>query len=223
MQQTQHLFSLRVELLLLLGMAFFWTITYLLVIYKGFRDRTCGMPMAAICANITWEFLFSFILPFNPLQQIITVIWFFLDCIILLQFFYYSKRQNPTWPAKTVVISLIVIALLLHYGVAMEFHDLEGKYSAFGINLMMSILFIRMLMTQDLRGQSKYIAYFKMIGTLCISVLSYSQYPHSILLTMMYIFIFIIDVVYILLITNQSIKIINRINKPIEKHLFTAI
>jgi hypothetical protein len=214
---VQHLFSSHVELLLLYGMGFFWTITYLLVIYKGFCDRTCAMPTAALCANITWEFLFSFILPFNQLQQIITVIWFFLDCIILLQFFYYSKKLHPTWPAKAVVLTLLAMALLLHYGITMEFHDLEGKYSAFGINLMMSILFIRMLLIKDLQGQSKYIAYFKMIGTLCASVLCYSQYPHSILLAIMYVLIFILDIVYIILINNKSIKIIYRSNRIIEK------
>jgi hypothetical protein len=213
----QHLLSLHVERLLLYGTAFFWTITYLLVIYKSFRDRTCGMPYAALCANITWEFLFSFVLPFNLLQQIITVIWFLLDCIILLQFFYYSKRLYTTWPTRTFVLSLLAIALLLHYGIATEFHDLEGKYSAFGINLMMSILFIKMLITIDLLGQSKYIAYCKMIGTLCASVLCYSQYPHSILLAIMYILIFVLDIVYIILINNKSIKIIYRSNILIEK------
>lgn len=215
--QYATLFSQRVELLLLLGMAFFWTITYLLVIYRSCQDRTSGMPTAAICANITWEFLFSFILPFDPLQQIITVIWFFLDCIILLQCLYYSKKQNPGFPAKTVIFSLMAIALLLHYGIAKEFHDLEGKYSAFGINLMMSILFIRMLMIKNFQGQSTSIAYFKMIGTLCISVLCYSQYPHSLLLTMLYILIFIVDVVYIVLITHKSKNLIYKPNKIIAK------
>jgi hypothetical protein len=202
--------SLQVEHILQFGTALFWTITYILIIYKGFRDRTCGMPIAALCANITWEFLFSFVMPFHPLQQIVSLLWFLLDCFILFQFLYYSKSLYPTWPIKPIVLSLLVIALLLHYGIANEFHDHEGKYSAFGINLMMSILFLKMPLKQDLHGQSIYIAYSKMVGTLCASIWCYSLYPHSFLLNIMYILTFILDVVYIILVYNKSIKIIHR-------------
>ncbi|WP_162262858.1 hypothetical protein [Paenibacillus sp. Soil787] len=168
------------------------------------------MPIVALCANITWEFLFSLVMPFHPLQQIVTLLWFLLDCIILFQFLYYSKNQSPIWPIKPIVLSLLVIALLLHYGIAAEFHDPEGKYSAFGINLMMSILFITMLLKQDLHGQSIVIAYSKMVGTLCASIWCYSLNPNSILLNMLYILIFILDVVYILLVYSKSVKTIHR-------------
>ncbi|MDQ0902738.1 hypothetical protein [Paenibacillus sp. V4I7] len=206
----EHILPLQIELILQFGVAFFWTITYIWIIYKGFRDRTYGMPIAALCANITWEFLFSFVMPFHPLQQIVTLLWFLLDCIILFQFFYFSKSLSPKWPIKPIVFSSLGIALLLHYGMAVEFQDPEGKYSAFGINLMMSMLFIKMLLKQDLQGQSIYIAYSKMVGTLCASIWCYSLYPHSILLNIMYILTFILDVVYILLVYNKSVKIVPR-------------
>lgn len=206
-RRMEHLLPLQIELILQFGVAFFWTITYMMIIYQGFRDRTCGMPIAALCANITWEFLFSFVMPFHPLGQIVTLLWFLLDCIILFQLFYFSKSSAPAWPLKLIVPSLIVISLLLHYGIAIEFHDPEGKYSAFGINLMMSILFIKMLLKQDLHGQSIYIAYSKMIGTLCASIWCYSLNPYSILLNLMYVLICILDVVYILMVYKRSVKI----------------
>lgn len=206
----EHLLPLQIEQILQFGIVFFWTITYIWIIYKGFRDRTCGMPLAALCANITWEFLFSFFMPYHPLQQVVTLLWFLLDCIILFQFLYFSKSLYPTWPIKQIVFSLLVIALLLHYGIAAEFQDQEGKYSAFGINLMMSILFIKMLLKQELYGQSIYIAYSKMMGSLCASIWCFSLNPHSILLNMMYILIFILDVVYIVLVYNRSVKIVHR-------------
>lgn len=42
------------------GMGLFWIFTYILIIYKGWQDKTYGMPMAAICANISWEFILPF-------------------------------------------------------------------------------------------------------------------------------------------------------------------
>ncbi|WP_183530605.1 transmembrane-type terpene cyclase [Paenibacillus baekrokdamisoli] len=205
----EHLLPLKAEYLLMFGAASFWTIAYILIIYKGFKDQFCGMPLASICANITWEFLFTFLMPFHPLQQIVTFIWFLLDCIILLQAIYYSKDTYPKRTLHASVFALLVIALLLHYGMAVEFHDKLGVYSAFGINLLMSILFIKMLLSQELQGQSLSIAYSKMIGTLCASILCYSFFPHSLLLAIMYILILILDVVYIVLVNQTSIQTIH--------------
>lgn len=206
----EHLLPLKVEYILMFGVAVFWTIAYILIIYKGFKDQSCGMPLPAICANITWEFLLTFLAPFHPLQQMVTLVWFLLDSIILLQFLYYSKKSYPRRTLYASVFSLIVISFLLHYGIMVEFYDEMSLYSAFGINLLMSILFINMLLTKELLGQSINIAYYKMIGTLCASILCYSLYPQSMLLTIMYILIFIMDVVYILLVYNKSIKIIHK-------------
>ena len=41
------------KVLLLLSPGLFWTLTYVLVIRQGFRDRTYGMPLVALCANIS--------------------------------------------------------------------------------------------------------------------------------------------------------------------------
>ncbi|WP_138753106.1 hypothetical protein [Paenibacillus sinopodophylli] len=196
--------------ILLFGVAFFWTITYVLVIYRGFKDQFCGMPLACICANITWEFLLTFIMPFHPLQQIVTLIWFLLDCIILFQFLYYSRTSYAKSTVRAGVFALLIIAFLLHYGMAVEFHDHMAIYSAFGINLMMSVLFIQMLLAKGHQGQSLSIAYFKMIGTLCASIVCYFLQPQSVLLMIMYVLIFVLDIVYIALMYRGSIKTVLR-------------
>jgi hypothetical protein len=208
-----HILPLKVELLLAFGSAFFWTIAYMLIIYQGFRDKTCGMPIVALCANITWEFLFGFFMPFHPLQQIVTIVWFLLDCIILFQAFHYSRGLHAAWYRKPVVFALLVIFLLLHYGCAVEFHDYVGKYSAFGINLMMSLLFINMVNKQDLLGQSVYIGLSKLLGTLCASIWCYSMFPQSFLLNILYVLIFAADLIYILMLQNKSIRLIHKFNK----------
>lgn len=78
---------------------------------------------------------------------------------------------------------------------------------AFAISLMMSLLFIRMVLTQGILGQSLTIACTKMIGTLFASVLFYSLYPRSLLLLIMYLLIFVLDVVYIILVRKQTITV----------------
>lgn len=215
----EHLLPMPVERLLQYGIGFFWTITYIQIIFHGFRDRTCGMPFAALCANFTWEFLFAFVFPFEQLQLAADLLWFVLDFIILCQLVYYSKSLYKSWNFKYLLLfPSLVLAFLLNFGVTVEFHDFEGKYTGFGINLMMSLLFIRMLIMQGSRGQSISIAYTKMIGTLCASILFFSLYPASKLLPLLYVLIFILDVIYIVMIHYQSIRVIrrSRVNEAIS-------
>ncbi|WNR44877.1 transmembrane-type terpene cyclase [Paenibacillus roseipurpureus] len=193
----QHLLSEQMELFLQVGLAVFWTITYILIIIQGFQDKASGLPLPAICANITWEFLFAFVMPFHKGQMIISLIWFLLDCVILFQAVYYAGRQYPPRLLLPAIFSLLVISLLLHVGMVVEFHDPMGKYTAFGINLMMSVLFVGLPFKQGLKGQSIYIAYYKMLGTLCASVLCYSLFPESLLLLLLCVLTTAADLVYI--------------------------
>ena len=40
-----------------------WTIVYAFLAYRSFKDKSYGMPLAALALNFTWEFTFSFIYP----------------------------------------------------------------------------------------------------------------------------------------------------------------
>src|ERR1700741_426005 len=38
-----------------------WTIAYIMIIWRSYKDKTYGVPFVAICTNISWEFVFTFI------------------------------------------------------------------------------------------------------------------------------------------------------------------
>ena len=73
--------SPELELVLKLGSGVSWTLVYILIINRGFQDRTFGMPLTALCANLSWEFIFSFIYPQNPPQNYINITWLAFDII----------------------------------------------------------------------------------------------------------------------------------------------
>jgi len=182
----------------------FWTITYLLIIRRSYLDKTYGMPMVAICANISWEFIFSFVHP-HPLPQLyIDYLWLLFDFGILVQYLRYGKKEFPEklpkvlfWPTFLFTLVFSALTILL---ISQEFNEYIGIYAAFGQNLVMSVLFIHLfLKREDVAGQSLYIALSKMIGTLFPSVLFYLYFPHSYLLMLLYAGIFIFDVTYFLL------------------------
>ena len=192
-----------------IGSGICWTIVYLLIIKRGFEDQTYGMPIAALGANISWEFIFSFIHP-HPIPQVyINITWFLFDVIILYQVFRFGKKSFKNSCPEGYFYPAIFLAILIGFGlvfaVSSEFDDWHGRYAAFGQNLMMSILFVIMFFRRkDLSGQSVYIAIFKMVGTALPSILFFSFVPDSILMNTLYCGILFFDVIYTILVITKS-------------------
>jgi hypothetical protein len=184
-----------------IGSGIFWTLVYLLIIRLGFRDQTYGMPITALCANISWEFIFSFMIPHDSPQNYINVVWFVFDLIIVCQTLRFGRT---VFEPGQLFYPAFVLGLVTSFGVILaityEFSDWDGKYAAFGQNLMMSVLFIAMLLKRrDVSGQSVYIALFKMLGTLLPSLLFYLRFPTSVLLNSLYVSIFVFDSIYLVM------------------------
>jgi hypothetical protein len=202
------LFSTYTILMIIGGI--FWSITYILIIRQGYKDKTYSMPLAALCANISWEAIFSFIHPHSPPQLYINYAWFILDVFIVFQFLKFGKSEFPNFSIKQFIASFVfalVLAFCSILFITYEFDDWRGAYAAFGQNLMMSILFISMLLNRNsLRGQSIYIAIFKMLGTGVSSLAFYLYQPisqGSLLMPFLYISIFVCDIVYLSLIYQK--------------------
>lgn len=181
----------------------FWSATYLLIIRRGFKDKTYGMPMAALCANISWEAIFAFFTPHDPPQLYVNYIWFSLDVIIVWQFLKYGKKEFPeitNWQFFALFGLGIGISIPMILAVNYEFQDDVGAYAAFGQNLMMSVLFVTMLINRKgIDGQSFYIGLFKMIGTGLSSLAFYMYRPiaqDSNLLQFLFVAIFAFDLIY---------------------------
>lgn len=186
----------------------FWTLTYIFIIRRGLIDKALGMPLTALCANISWEFIFSFIQPHGAPQIYVNYVWFVFDVAIVAQAIRYGFRDFPRvvparlfYPYFALVLALSFFAVLF---VTREFKDNDGKYAAFGQNLMMSVLFVSMLVRRNsAAGQSLYIAVFKMIGTLIPSYLFLRMFPASSLLTYLYVAIFIFDLIYVVMLYRK--------------------
>ena len=189
---------------ILVGSGVLWTLAYLLIIRQGFVDRTYGMPLAALCANISWEFIFAFVYPHDLPQRAVNVVWFSFDLVILAQLLVYGPREFAALPRR-LFYAAFGLALATAFGavlmITLQLDDFDGAYSAFGQNLMMSILFVAMLYSRgSLRGQSVPIAALKMGGTALASFAFYSfnpDYYGSVLLLFLYVAILLFDGVYL--------------------------
>ena len=187
----------------------FWSLTYAFIIIRGFRDKTFGMPFVALCANIAWEAIFSFVHPHLPPQIYIDYAWFSLDCIIVFQFLRYGVSEFRFSKTKFYLL-FITIAIASGYAIyytSYALNDWQGAYVAFGQNLVMSVLFIKMIIGRNsLKGQSFYIALFKMLGTGISSVAFYLYQPIShqtIVLPAFFVSIAVCDIVYTILVYRK--------------------
>jgi hypothetical protein len=189
---------------IMVGSGVLWTLTYLLIIRQGFLHRTYGMPLVALCANISWEFIFAFVYPHDLPQRAVNVVWLSFDVVILVQLLLYGPREFAALPRR-LFYAAFALALATAFGavltVTLQFDDSDGAYSAFGQNLMMSILFVTMLYSRgSMRGQSVWIAVLKMVGTALASFSFYlfnPDYDGSILLPFLYVAILIFDGIYV--------------------------
>lgn len=193
--------------ILKIGSGFFWTFTYILIIRRGFIDKCCGMPLIALCANISWEFIFSFVFPHKLPQLYINYVWLFFDVGIFIQYLYFGRKFLASYLSKNLFYPTLFLTLVLSYfgiiAICYEFKDSNGIYAAFVQNLVMSVLFFSFLKRESCKGQSLYIALFKMIGTIFASLLFYLHYPNSYLLIFLFISIFIVDIIYTFLLYSK--------------------
>lgn len=188
-----------------------WTLVYIFIIIKSFKDKRCGMPLFALAYNLSWEFVYSFLLSGDwNIQRIINLVWLAFDVVILIAYFKYEKKpfekeySSGFLPWTTITFITAFIIILAAKG---EFSGYLGaQYSAFLQNLMMSVLFIQMFMKRKSKaGQSLIIAYGKMIGTLAPTILVFLA-KGSMLLQTIGLVIFIFDAIYIYLLTTKPLK-----------------
>lgn len=165
------------------------------------------MPVLALILNISWEFTYSFIYPFDGYKLYLNIIWLSFDVIILYQFVKYGGIQR-FFPMKAELASIVFglamaascsYVLMVH----IEFDDQRGKLTAYTINLIMSLAFNIRIMRSNYSGQSVYIAFFKMVGTAVPSVLFYRKNPESPVLNFLYLSVFILDGIYTFMIQKK--------------------
>ncbi|PRC42175.1 hypothetical protein C6A85_000000111870 [Mycobacterium sp. ITM-2017-0098] len=187
-----------------------WTLTYLCVIRQGLRDHTYAMPFLAMAINIVWEFVFTFVYPSvgGVMQESINGVWLALDVAIVAVYLRYWRSDYPQklpevyfWPM--IALTLALIAPVMIATVSVFGRDDGSVYTAFIDNLVMSVLFLSMLVRRgDRRGQSLWIAWGKLLGTLTASISQYLYDPGNVLWLVIYIEILVLDIVYVAMLTR---------------------
>ena len=191
-----------------------WSIAYLAMIHRGFREKTYCMPAFALFFNISWEFIFAFVMPLlhpidSTLELLINIIWVSFDALIFCTYLLYGRKYFPKnidqkwflpWSILGLAVSFLFVLLI-----SLDISDYIGMYAAFISNLIMSVLFIDMLVKRgNPEGQSMVIAVSKCIGTMAPTVYFYIFFTNVFILYLG-VSCAVFDMIYIVMLHN-SIK-----------------
>lgn len=158
-----------------------WTVCYIQIIWKGFKDKVCCMPLYALALNFVWEFIFGFI--WDPTgwadiwQTWINSIWCVFDVLILITHFMYGEVRGVPKNLFRAYSAFVIAFTFGIFGALYYAADGEAgikclhEITSVGVNVPMSALFITsFLWLRGTIGQSMGIAWSKFLGTGVITV-----------------------------------------------------
>lgn len=214
-----------------LGSGVFWLIAYILIIYRGFKDRSFGMPVVALIGNLSWELIFGLGIESGcaaswsscpaSIIQARNFIWLLFDFAILYTVLKFGRRYFTGFLQKwftPIVLGGIVVAFFLIWAIVAEFWVVNNwgvvvngqvpqflplrmqggsYYTGFGLNFMMSILFVFMMYRRDsVDGQSVYIALSKWLGSVAAFGFMLADDISSRVVFVLYAVVFVFDLFY---------------------------
>jgi hypothetical protein len=162
----------------------FWGAAYLLIIARARRDRIYGMPVVALCGNLSWEIINSFTK--SPVGSVrpFPIIGVLIDAVIAWQVVKYGPAQFPRLSKRLcygffgLTLSFAFVATFqLNKVFAGYYRDHWGVYTGFAGALMMAALFLSMFYSRaSTAGQSVPIAVCMLLGNLSAGLM-FLLYP----------------------------------------------
>lgn len=186
-----------------------WSLCYVLLIRRAALDKAHAMPLAALCANLSWEFIFGFVHPDEPPMNYINIVWCCVDVIIVWQYLRYARAEFPkTIPQRWFVPFFCLSLAAAFFGIltlTRDLNDWHGSYTGWGGQLLISITMISLLVKRgSVRGQSLYIALSRFFGSVVLIPGQYIQAPESRFLIFIYVAFIVFDLIYITLYIRQA-------------------
>lgn len=149
----------------------FWILAYLLMIRRGLRDRSYGMPVVALCLNIAWETYFSLFSDAQLANKVGYGLYLAADLGVLYTCWRFGPDdfRSPLQKRffRPIVLILLVGGFALVRQFAISFDDTYGGISATFTTLLLSVLMVGMILRRDsVAGQSLYIGLLVLVGNL---------------------------------------------------------
>lgn len=205
------------EMLAALIGSLLWVVAYILMIIRGFRDQTYGLPLVAIMLNFTWEFIYVVIYPpDNKTVLWLRILWLVVDVFNVWLLVRYGKAVQSIPQIRDHFYPILMCTFAFCYVGHLVLHHRLGNTadneSAYSINFIMSILFVFLFLNRpNQSGLSYGAAWAKMLGTGIMSVADFLAFRQSgethYFLEYLFVGVFIFDVLYIYMLHNARARV----------------
>lgn len=198
---------------LLLTGVFFGLLTYILIVRQSFKDKTFGMPLIMACANLSGDFICSFVYPPSPLEKYVNMFWLLFDITFVFQYLKYGQKEFPQKLPKQLFYPHFAFVLLFSYFTTLcvidsffqEDYSNAFRFIGLAANFIMSILFCSMVLRRNnLEGQSIYIASFKLLASIFVALAFCLFSPMSSILYLCVVGFCVFDVIYFVLVYRET-------------------
>lgn len=165
-----HFSPLAQQVIPLLGLLC-WSAVYALMVWRGIKDRSFGMPLTALCVNVVWETVFTFSDGTPPVFRAANGLWLVLDLAVLGTLLKFGRDDYAEPLLREIFYPLIAFVLLLAAVAVVSFRaafqDIFGGISATLTTLLLSAQLPALLVRRNrVTGQSLYIGIFVLLGDL---------------------------------------------------------
>ena len=127
-----------------------WTGVYLIIIWRLHKDHAPSMPWVCLCMNFSWEFQFSFMVPYpEPVTRWGIYLWVAFDFIMFVldlryaKMFYAKRFPGYDWSyyfVKLCTFAIIFVSILLMNPQWPNLPD-SPMFAAYLMNAIMSMVF----------------------------------------------------------------------------------
>lgn len=171
-----------------------WVVVYLFTIRSIRRQQFVDIPVISGCANIAWEFLWSWVFHTDMGELYVWGYraWFFLDCFIVYGFCRYGYKQILI-PQLAQRFRLVTLCGIVAWGVMLYFYiklydaplSHMGAYSGYILSILMGTLYLTLfLSTNTIHRYSYASVWCAGIGNLLVTLFCFSHFTDWFLLSM---------------------------------------
>jgi paspaline synthase len=96
-----------------------WSVSYILMATKGFKDKSYSMPIYSLCLNIAWETVFGFVYGPGRFNQLVFVQWMIVDAFLVYITVKFGRDQ---WKHQPLVANNLGWIMLVGYALSTALH-----------------------------------------------------------------------------------------------------
>lgn len=146
------------------GCGLFWAASYILLTKKAFSDRSYGMPIYALCLNITWELIYALIYPPDAFNATFFLLEAVVDVFLFAATIRFGQEEWKHSPLVARNLSWVILVMTglgfwLQLALASELIPAVGRqvvfYSSWPLQIVIGVGSIEQIVSRgSTRGHS---------------------------------------------------------------------